>query len=101
MKRFDSKALYLALDQERRSREMSWREVSAEIGVSVSTISNLQNGGRMEVDGMLAMVSWLKFPSRSLSANQPAKRGSVAALTSGNYVQQVLTHGGSFGRPAV
>ena len=59
---FDSKALYLALDQQRCAREMSWREVAAEIGVSVSTISNLKNGGRMEVDGMLAMVTWLNVP---------------------------------------
>ena len=59
MKRFDSKALYKALDEKRQSREMSWREVAAEIGVSVSTITRTQRGGRMEVDGMLAMVAWL------------------------------------------
>jgi hypothetical protein len=29
MRRFDSKALYQALDEQRRSRELSWREVSA------------------------------------------------------------------------
>lgn len=59
MKRFDSKALYYALDEKRQSREMTWRQVASEIGVSVSTITRTQNGGRMEVDGMLAMVAWL------------------------------------------
>ena len=59
MKRFDPKALYQALDEKRKSREMSWREVAREIGVSVSTIRRTQIGGRMEVDGMLAMVTWL------------------------------------------
>ena len=70
MKRFDSKALYLALDEERRLREMTWREVAAEIGVSTSTLSNLQNGGRMEVDVMLAMVAGLGVAVEPLCAKR-------------------------------
>ncbi len=31
-------------------------------GVSVSTLTRTQQGGRMEVDGMLAMVGWLGVP---------------------------------------
>jgi transcriptional regulator with XRE-family HTH domain len=62
VKRFDSKALYAELDAERERRNLSWREVALEIGVSVSTITRTQNGGRMEVDGMLAMVAWLNLP---------------------------------------
>lgn len=57
--RFDSAALYAALDAQRRSRGISWSQVSAEIGVSVSTITRTKLGGRMEVDGMLAMVRWV------------------------------------------
>lgn len=59
MKRFDSKALHQALDEERLRREMSWAEVSKELGVSASTIRRIKDGGRMEVDGMIAMVDWL------------------------------------------
>ena len=59
MKRFDSKALYAALDEQRQARHLSWQEVAKELGVSVSTITRTQKGGRMEVDGMLAMVGWL------------------------------------------
>ncbi len=59
MKRFDSKALYAALDAQREARHLSWREAAREIGVSVSTIARTRRGGRMEVDGMLAMVAWL------------------------------------------
>ena len=51
MQRFDSKALYNALDQKRREHQMSWSQVSAEIGVSVSTITRTQRGSRLEVDG--------------------------------------------------
>jgi transcriptional regulator with XRE-family HTH domain len=69
--RFDTLALYEALDQRRRSRDLTWSAVAAEIGVSVSTLTRIRLGGRMEVDGMLAMVRWLgrtvesfTFPSR-------------------------------------
>jgi len=59
MKRFDSAALYLALDEQRCLRGMSWTDVAKEIGVSVTTIKRTRDGGRMEVDGVLAMVGWL------------------------------------------
>jgi hypothetical protein len=57
--RFDARALYAALDEQRRSRSMSWQQVAAEIGVSASTLTRTRHGGRMEVDGTLAMVRWL------------------------------------------
>ena len=62
MRRFDSKALYQALDEQRRSRQLTWDQVATEIGVSKATISRTKGGGRMEVDGMLAMVAWLGVP---------------------------------------
>jgi len=71
MKRFDPKALYQALDEKRESRDLSWREVSAEIGVSVSTITRTRTGGRMEVDGMLAMVAWLGVPVETFVHESP------------------------------
>jgi transcriptional regulator with XRE-family HTH domain len=62
MPRVDSKALYKALDQQRNHRDLTWSHVAREIGVSISTIAHLQSGGRLEVDGMLAMVGWLGMP---------------------------------------
>ena len=59
MKRFDAKALHNALDEQRKRRDMSWTDVSNEIGVSASTLRRTKGGGRLEVDGMLAMVDWL------------------------------------------
>lgn len=59
MKRFDAKALHQALDEERSRRGMTWTEISKEIGVSASTLRRTKDGGRMEVDGMIAMVCWL------------------------------------------
>jgi len=62
VKRFDTHALYQALDKQRCARGLSWRDVAIEIGVSPATISRTRQGGRMEVDGMLAMVAWLGVP---------------------------------------
>ena len=72
MKRFDSKALYNALDQKRRDHQMSWSQVSAEIGVSVSTITRTQRGSRLEVDGMLAMVDWLGVSVETFVRESPS-----------------------------
>ncbi len=62
MRRFDPKALYPALEAERERRGVTWKQVAAETGVSVSTITGTQKGGRMEVDGVLALVGWLGVP---------------------------------------
>ncbi len=62
MLRFDPKALYAALDSERQSRGVSWKQVAADTGVSASTIARTRQGGRMEVDGVLALVGWLGVP---------------------------------------
>jgi transcriptional regulator with XRE-family HTH domain len=62
MHRFDSKALYTALDAQRGARGMTWVQVAAATGVSAATIARTRTGGRLEVDGMLAMVHWLGVP---------------------------------------
>lgn len=60
--RFDSTALYDALNTQRTARGMTWEQVAREIGVGAATITRTRTGGRMEVDGMLAMVHWLRVP---------------------------------------
>jgi len=62
MKRFDTRALYAALDRQRQARGLSWQDLGQAIGVSPSTIMRTRDGGRLEVDGMLAMVAWLDRP---------------------------------------
>ena len=62
MVRFDARALYAALDAQRGARGMTWTQVAAETGVSAATLTRTRSGGRLEVDGMLAMVRWLGVP---------------------------------------
>jgi transcriptional regulator with XRE-family HTH domain len=65
VRRFNGKALYEALDARRASQGLTWRSLSQLIGVSASTMQRLPQGGRLEVDGMLAMVGWLGVPVES------------------------------------
>lgn len=71
--RFDPEALYAALDEQRGSRGMSWQQVAAEIGVSAATVTRTKQGGRMEVDGMLAMVRWLDRTVESFTRGSTRK----------------------------
>jgi hypothetical protein len=65
---FDLKALYDALDEQRRSREMSWAAVTREINrfkteghpIATSTITGLKNKALGEGDGILQMLLWLR-----------------------------------------
>jgi transcriptional regulator with XRE-family HTH domain len=57
--RFDARALFRALDRQRAEQGLSWQDVARATGVSVATITRTRQGGRMELDGMLAPVSWL------------------------------------------
>lgn len=56
---FDYRTLFKALDAQRKLRRISWRQMSVETGVSVSTLMATQRGGPMEADGVRAMVAWL------------------------------------------
>ena len=62
MRRFDSSALFAAIDAQRIAKGLTWEQLAGEIGVSAATIRRTQHGGRLEVDGMLAMVTWLGVP---------------------------------------
>jgi transcriptional regulator with XRE-family HTH domain len=55
----DVEALYKALDARRKSRELSWRDVAREAGVSPSTLTRMAQGKRPDVDGFAALVTWL------------------------------------------
>lgn len=62
MVRFDARALHAALDARRKAAGQTWAQVAEATGVSPATIARTRTGGRLEVDGMLAMVRWLGVP---------------------------------------
>jgi transcriptional regulator with XRE-family HTH domain len=47
VRRFDARALHGALDAQRAARGLTWAQVAAETGVSVSTLRGTERGGRL------------------------------------------------------
>jgi len=76
MRRFDANALHAALDAKRKAEHLTWQQVASAIGVSAATIMRTRNGGRMEVDGVLAMVDWLKRPVEDFVRPAEPRRSS-------------------------
>ena len=55
---FDTEAFYNALDSVRIAKNQNWKQVSAQSGVSASTLTRMAQGKRPDVDGLAALVSW-------------------------------------------
>ena len=55
---FDGDALYGALDAERRARNLTWKQVAAESGVSASTLTRMAQGRRPDLDSLAALSAW-------------------------------------------
>lgn len=56
--RFDSTGFYEALDATRLARNLNWKQVAAQSGVSASTLTRMAQGKRPDVDGLAALASW-------------------------------------------
>jgi hypothetical protein len=65
---FDLRSLHAALDEQRRSRGLSWKAVAEEVNhlrtrlrpIAVSTITGLEHKPDAEGDGVLQMLLWLR-----------------------------------------
>jgi len=65
---FDLRALYEALDEQRRSRQLTWKALTDEVNqhrtrlrpISTSTITGLKDKPAAEGDGVLQMLIWLR-----------------------------------------
>ena len=65
---FDLRALYEALDEERRARQLTWKALTDEVNrhrtrlrpISTSTITGLKDKPAGEGDGILQMLIWLR-----------------------------------------
>ena len=56
---FDVAALHAALDSERRSRRLTWKDVAAQSNVSASTLTRLSQGRQPDVNSLAALTAWL------------------------------------------
>src|SRR5438094_6681871 len=55
---FDAMGFYQALDATRKAREVTWRQVAKEAGVTASTLTRMAQGKRPDVDGLAALCTW-------------------------------------------
>lgn len=86
--RMDAQRLYDALDAVRRSRDLSWRQLAHEAGVSPSLLSRMGNGQRPDLDGFIGLVQWLGAPAEDFmlwpeappADGEPALEAQLAML---------------------
>ncbi|HJT58337.1 MAG TPA: helix-turn-helix domain-containing protein [Ktedonobacteraceae bacterium] len=55
---FDASAFYEALDAQRQSRRLNWKQVAQASGVSASTLTRMAQGKRPDVDSLAALAAW-------------------------------------------
>lgn len=55
---FDVEAFYAALDSQRQSKRLNWKQVAEESGVSASTLTRIAQGRRPDVDSMATLLAW-------------------------------------------
>lgn len=80
--RMDLPRLHDALDAQRRARDLSWRQLAEEAGVSPSLLSRMGNGQRPDLDGFIALVQWLGTPAEEFM-NRPGDDSSATAPPQG------------------
>lgn len=78
---FDVGALFSALDSERLARNLTWKDVSAESGVSASTLTRLSQGKRPDVDSLAALSTWVRVPADRFMRSRAQAFGSASPLT--------------------
>jgi transcriptional regulator with XRE-family HTH domain len=61
---FDAEGFFAALDDQRASRGLTWKQVADESEVSASTLTRMAQGRRPDVDSLAALLKW-----SGLSAN--------------------------------
>ena len=55
---FDSEAFYEALNSQRIAKQLTWKDVAEQSGISASTLTRMAQGKRPDVDGLAALLSW-------------------------------------------
>jgi transcriptional regulator with XRE-family HTH domain len=82
--KFDSEGFYAALNAERLSRQMTWKEVAEEAGVNASTLTRMGQGNKPDVNGLAALLSWSKLKAemfiRGSDSEEPQTLTMVTAL---------------------
>jgi transcriptional regulator with XRE-family HTH domain len=78
---FDLESFYAALDSQRQSQRLTWKQVAAESGVSASTLTRMAQGKRPDVDGLSALLKWSGLKAESFVKGDQESRIESDPLT--------------------
>lgn len=78
---FNVGAFYGALDSERHSRNLTWKQVAAEAGVSASTLTRMAQGKRPDADGLASLLGWGGLNMDTFIAGGATTHAAPDALT--------------------
>jgi transcriptional regulator with XRE-family HTH domain len=56
--KFDEVAFYAAINRQRESKRLTWKQVAEQSGVSASTLTRMGQGKRPDVGGLAALLAW-------------------------------------------
>jgi transcriptional regulator with XRE-family HTH domain len=62
---FDAESFYAALDSQRQSQRLTWKQVAAKSEVSASTLTRMAQGKRPDVDSLAALLKWSGLQAES------------------------------------
>lgn len=66
--RWDTKALYAAMDEQRAARGLTWKDVAREVGgCTPAMLTALAKGGRAGLPGVMRIVRWLGQPATAFT----------------------------------
>jgi adenine-specific DNA-methyltransferase len=78
---FDVGAFYAALDSQRQSQRLTWKQVAEESGVSASTLTRMAQGRRPDVDSLAGLLKWSGLKAESFVSGDTALNNSSDSLT--------------------
>src|SRR5262245_10205683 len=81
---FDAEGFFAALDDQRDSKGLTWKQVAGESGVSASTLTRMAQGRRPDIDSLAALAKWSglstdEFIVDDNKADAPSPLATVAA----------------------
>jgi transcriptional regulator with XRE-family HTH domain len=73
---FDNSMFFAALDGVRESRNVTWKKLATEAGVSQSTLTRMGQGRRPDVDSFGALLAWSGLDAEDFFASETTTHGA-------------------------
>lgn len=83
---FDLQSLSRSIENERKNRDLTWADLTSQVGVAASTIRRFRNAKDAEADGVLALIRWLGVPPENY-VNSALIKGERLGLSGDGYVR--------------